>query len=100
MNRFAILGFATFLATALALTAGCGDARSDAPATAAPATAAAASAPCWKKGRANASTSSRMAAHRIASSSQWRIRRRRTDWYGIRWRNISEGNGMTRFRSR
>ncbi len=57
----------------------------------APPAAAADSAPCGKKGRAKASTSSAMAATRSASSSQCRMRRRRTDWYGMRCRNISDG---------
>ena len=55
---------------------------------------------CRRNGRANAATMSAMAAARSSSSTQWRIRRRRTDWYGIRRTNISDGNSMTRFRSR
>ncbi len=53
-----------------------------------------------KNGRANASTISRIAARRMASSGQSRIRRRRTDWYGIFSRNISDGNSTTCLRSR
>ena len=41
-----------------------------------------------------------IAAARIISSAQWRMRRRRTDWYGMRRTNISDGNSTTRFRSR
>src|SRR5262249_52929793 len=51
-------------------------------------------------GRAKASTMSAIAAARINSRNQWRMRRRRTDWYGIRRTNISEGNVTTRFFSR
>ena len=51
---------------------------------------------CW----ANAATISASAASRSSSSGQFRIRRRCTDWYGMRWRNISDGNWTTFFRSR
>ena len=34
------------------------------------------------------------------SSGQWRMARRRTDWFGIRRRNISDGNATTVRRSR
>ena len=66
----------------------------------APPPAAAATAPWRRNGRANAATISAIAAARISSSAQWRMRRRRTDWYGMRRTNISDGNSMTRFRSR
>jgi len=55
----------------------------------------------WRvNGRAKAATISAIAAARISSSAQWRMRRRRTDWYGMRRTNISDGNSTTCFFSR
>ncbi len=65
-----------------------------------PPAAAIAAEPPGRNGRANAATNSAIAAARISSRNQCRMRRRRTDWYGIFWMNISDGNSMTRFRSR
>jgi hypothetical protein len=45
----------------------------------APPPTAAATAPWRKNGRANAATMSAIAAARISSRNQWRMRRRRTD---------------------
>src|SRR6476659_7262622 len=66
----------------------------------APAVATAADALWRRNGRANAATISTTAAVRSTSSAQWRMRRRRTDWYGMRRTNMSDGNSMTRLRSR
>src|SRR5580700_8750964 len=65
-----------------------------------PAAAASAVAPCRKNGRANAATINARAAARMSSRNQWRMRLRRTDWYGIRRTNINDGNATTCFRSR
>src|SRR6185312_8674177 len=53
-----------------------------------------------KNGRANAATSRASAAQRRRSSSRWRSFCRRTERYGMRCRNISDGNGTTTRRSR
>src|SRR5262245_51869697 len=66
----------------------------------APFRAAAASESRLKNGRAKANTMIASAASRIISRNTSRMRRRRTDWYGMRRRNISDGNSTTRFRSR
>src|SRR5580704_18573594 len=65
-----------------------------------PSAAASAVAPCRKNGRANAATINARAAARMSSRNQWRMRLRRTDWYGIRRTNINDGNATTCFRSR
>src|SRR5229473_2115065 len=65
-----------------------------------PAAAASAVAPCLKNGRANAAMINARAAARISSRYQCRMRLRRTDWYGMRRTNISDGNATTCFRSR
>ena len=54
----------------------------------------------WKNGRANASTMSVSAVSRTISSSQLWMRRRRTDLYGTRCTNISDGKRTTCFFSR
>src|SRR5690348_8183711 len=66
----------------------------------APFCVAAASESRRKNGRANASTINAIAARRRRSSARWRMRLRRTDLYGIRRRNMSDGNSTTLFFSR
>ena len=53
-----------------------------------------------KNGRANAATSSASATQRRISSRRCRIFCRRTERYGMRSRNMSDGNSTTTFRSR
>jgi hypothetical protein len=54
----------------------------------------------FRNGRANAAATSATARARRRNRGQFRMRCRRTEWYGMRRRNMSDGNTTAPFRSR